>query len=165
MWNYWLQWDPTTQLAFSWEIFVGGIIPRFPASPVKKNKYFQGAVWHLGGKKSLFQRDGMKLSQEEQAIWEIKWNFKDLSIKMFVFVHRFSKIPSRSVTLFHTISQEPSCAIFILKLKNHLIFRTDSRMSLACSSDIIKWGQVSWVFGGFFWFFLMRADFWENFQF
>lgn len=51
LWNYRLQWDPTTQLAFSWEIFVGGIIPRFPTSPVKKKKYFHGAVWVLGGEK------------------------------------------------------------------------------------------------------------------
>lgn len=37
---------------------------------------------------------------------------------MFVFVHRFSKIPSRSVMLsFHTTSQQLSCAIFTLKLE------------------------------------------------
>lgn len=130
MWNYWLQWDPTTQLAFNWEIFVGGIMPWFPTSPVKQNKYFQGAFWVLGGKKRLFQRDVIKLGQREQAIWEIKWNLKDMSIKMFVFIHRFSKIPSRRVILsFHTTSQQPSCAIFTLKLRKNTWF---SGLTLEC---------------------------------
>ena len=49
---------------------------------MKENKHFQAAIWVLGGKNGLFQRNGMNPGQGEQTTWGTKLNLKELSIKI-----------------------------------------------------------------------------------